>query len=272
MSMIFTIVRTMKPVLPILPALLLLLVAAPARAHDTWLAAKAATVQAGVPVTFEMTSAEHFPTPGSAIAPERIERAACRQGGTAVPLQTGDKAPAVLRLRATPATAAALTCWALLKPRTLDLAPDKVAGYLDEIDAPQAVRQAWQSGPRRWRETYTKNAKALLPGAAPDTQAGTPVGLPLEFVLQTDPAASPARLDVLVLHGGKPLPDLSVALSGGSGTPQRQRSDAAGKASFGMPAGGRWMLSATRLWPTDAAQGQWESQFSTLVFDVPANR
>lgn len=51
--------------------------------------------------------------------------------------------------------------------------------------------------------------------------------------------------------------------------PQRARSDAAGRVSIARPAEGRWMLSATDLRSTDAQQGAWESEFSTLVFDVP---
>ncbi|MGE0332688.1 MAG: DUF4198 domain-containing protein [Ramlibacter sp.] len=244
-----------------------------AMAHDTWLAATTRAVQPGAALFFDITSAEHFPRPGTSIAPERIDQAACRQAGATTALQTGERGKAALRLSLPNPGPAAATCWVLLKPRTLDMSPGKVAEYLDEIDAPPSVRQAWQSGARRWHETYTKNAKAMVPGAARDAAGQVPVGLKLEFVLQTAAAGSPPELAALVLRDGKPLAGLSVALSGESGgAPRRVRSDAAGLVRFPAPAAGRWMLSATDLRPVNAADGVWDSQFSTLVFDVPAGR
>lgn len=78
-------------------------------------------------------------------------------------------------------------------------------------------------------------------------------------------------MPVLVLLDGKPREGLSIALTGEkAGKPQRLRSDAQGRVSFPMPKPGRWMLSATDLVARDAGKGEWESQFSTLVFEVPA--
>lgn len=238
-------------------------------AHDTWMVPRSRTVRADAALSFDLTSGERFPRAGSAIDPERIAKANCRQAGTVFELRAADKGSSSLRVEGKPPGGQATTCWVLLKPRTLDLKPDTVAHYLEEIGASEAVRKTWQTGPKRWRETYTKNAKALVAGSALDEQLAVPVGLNLEFVLQADPAVPGDRIDVLVLRGGKPRPGLSVALSGERNmAPQRVRSDAAGLISFRRPAPGRWMLSATDLQPINAQQGIWASEFSTLVFEL----
>jgi len=243
----------------------------PALAHDSWLAAGSRTVQAGALLALDMTSAEHFPKPGTGIAPERIESAACLQAGQRFALQPGDRTGAVLQLSARPPAAGGVLCWVQLKPRALDLAPGKVQEYLDEIDAPAAVRAAWTSGPRRWHETYTKHAKVIVPAPGrPATQPQAPVGLALEFVPLSDwSTGQPGeRLALQVLRGGQPLAGLSVALTGEQGPPAvRQRSDANGRVSFSRPAPGRWMLSATDLRPV-GTDGSWDSHFSTLVFEL----
>lgn len=254
-------------------ALPILVLAFSASAHDTWMAPVSGPIRAGAVLSLDLTSGERFPQAGSSIAPERIAQANCRQGGAVFALHAADKSAKSLRVGGTPPGEQSATCWVLLKPRTLDLKPDTVAHYLDEIDAPETVRKTWESGPKRWRETYTKNAKTLISGNTPEVQLAVPVGLSLEFVLQADPAVIGQRIDLLVLRGGKPVPGLSVALTGEKGAaPQRARSDTAGRASFLRPGPGRWMLSATDLRSIDAQQGTWESEFSTLVFDVPSSR
>ncbi len=249
-----------------------------ALAHDTWLASEQRAVTAGTSLEFDMTSGERFPVAGSAIARDRIEVSTCRQGGTTVPLRPTGRGSKALRLAADPPSTGSVTCWAQLAPRALDLAAAKVEGYLDEIDAPAGVREAWAQSPtpKRWKETYTKNAKVIVPavatgaGAAP-AAADAPVGLKLEFVADADLAAGRLgdTLPVTVLRDGQPAAGLSVALTSERKAPvARRRTDAQGRVVFPAPGAGRWMLSATDLRPVDAAQGTWESQFTTLVFEV----
>lgn len=252
--------------------------AGPVFAHDTWLAADQRQVPPGAELVFDMTSGDHFPVMGSSIARERIELSSCLQGAAAFPVLPVERAAKALRLAARPPAAGAVTCWIQLKPRALDLAASKIAGYLDEIDAPAAVRNAWESAPapKKWNEVYTKNARVIVPAAGSPAMKAGPVGMKLEFVPQVDLASGQVagKLPWVVLRDGKPLAGLSVALTGEhGGKPARQRSDAQGRVEFAAPAAGRWMLSATDLRPIDAAAGKWESQFATLVFEVlPAPR
>jgi hypothetical protein len=258
-----------------LATVVLFSISVPAWAHDTWLVSEQRSFRAGSTLTLEMTSGERFPTLGSVISPNRIEQSACRQGSSTFNFKPGRREPKALRLSAQPPESGAVTCWVQLAPRALELKEADVAHYLDEIDAPLSVRRAWENAPspRRWIETYTKNAKVLVPAenASEASPAKSPVGLKLEFVLLTDLSAKrvDGNLPVQVLLDGKPQGGLSVALTGEEpGAPQRQRTNAQGEVLFkGTPAG-RWMLSATDLRPAEQRPGEWESQFTTLVFEI----
>lgn len=246
-------------------------------AHDTWLSS-AQRVTAGKPLQFDMTSGEHFPVPGTAIARERIELASCSQHGRPFELKAGRRQAKVLELHATPPAKEGVSCIVKLAPRKLDLEPGKVQEYLDEIDAPQAVRDAWKASPepKRWVETYTKNARVIVPsrsGRRP-AAADSSTGLNLEFVPEQNltEGVVTGPLKVTLLRNGRPLAGISVSLSGTDGPPQRQRSDPAGKVTFPQPAPGNWMLSSTDLRLVDASQSLWESQFATMVFEVLESR
>jgi hypothetical protein len=245
------------------------------RAHDTWLSAEQTVVGAGQTLRLNITSGEAFPVPGTAIAPDRIELASCMQGSARFELKAGRRQAKVLELRATPPAAGGVSCIVRLAPRKLDLDVGKVQHYLDEIDAPSTVREAWKASPepKRWMEIYSKNAQVIVPGRSgrDGTAPGLPSGLTLGFF--TDQALAQGSvsgpLGVTLLRDGKPLAGVSVNLSAhAGGQPQRQRSDQNGRVSFAQPAPGKWMLSATDLRLVDAGQSRWESQFATLVFEV----
>lgn len=245
------------------------------RAHDTWLSAEQQVVSAGQALRLSITSGEAFPVPGTAIAPDRIELAACTQDGVPFELAAGRRQAKVLELRATSPAATGVSCSVRLAPRKLDLDITQVPHYLDEIDAPQAVREAWKASPepRRWLETYSKNAQVVVPGRAGRTRtaAELPSGLKLGFVVDQDLARGSVKgpLGVSLLRDGKPLAGVSVTLSAQTGAaPQRKRSDQNGRVSFPQPGPGKWMVSATDLRVVEPSQSRWESQFATLVFEV----
>lgn len=243
-------------------------------AHETWLDASQRSVGRAATVEFRMSSGEQFPVLQSPIDPKRVDVAACRQADATLSLEIGRPTAKALRLSAKPATGDALTCWVQLRPRNFDLALGKVEAYLQEIDAPEAARRAWKSmpEPRKWNETYTKNAKAIVATAGAGAGAvPAPVGLKLEFVPMSDLTAGKIEgpLSFAVLLDGKPLMGLAVALwSEKKSEPVWRTSDALGRVSFAAPSAGRWMVSGTDLRVVDALAGKWESQFSTLVFDI----
>ena len=257
-----------------------IVLAPPVAAHDTWLASKQTTVRAGTELDFDLTSGIRFPALDKGPKPERIGNSGCVQSGTKFDVTPGASRPKSLALKARVPANAGVTCYVELKPLLLDLKVTKINEYLDEIDAPESVRQAWAASPtpKRWLETYTKHAKTIIPSAAGQPAAGAPapVGLALEFVPEVDLSTGQLKdmLPVKVLRDGQPLAGLSVELvSARDSKGTWKKTDAQGRVEFAAPAPGRWMLRATDLRQTNAAESTWDSRFGTLVFEIlPAKR
>jgi hypothetical protein len=234
----------------------------------------------------DLTSGTRYPASGAAVAPERVAAARVRLGGavdTMRPLRPG--VPRALRLRAPLRRAGVAVLWVDLAPRALALDSAEVVHYLDEVGAPDSVRDAYLRPPppgqgRRWRERYAKHAKAVVrvqspqrPFPSADASWGEAAGQALEFVPDADPTAVRAgdylRLR-LVGAGGAPVPYTAVGFvaagaRGAGSRPDVSRTDAAGRVAFRVPRAGRWMARATVLRRSPAADVDWESDFATLT-------
>jgi uncharacterized GH25 family protein len=255
--------------------ILTLALSLPALAHDTWLLARTSAVQPGTPVTLELTSGMAFPAPETAIKPERIARAAVRLAGNTSDLEDRHAAAKFLQLKAQPSKPGIATLWVELAPKSIDLTPDQVKEYLDEIGAADAVRQAWAEmpEPRRWRELYSKHAKTYVRVGEPegDRSWAEPVGMGLEIVPEKDPTAlrPGEELPVRVLRNGAPFPSFSVGLMRqGDAHGILKTTDDQGRAVFRLDKPGRWLLRATDLRRAGKPEADWESDFTTLTFEV----
>lgn len=240
--------------------------------HDTWLEPQAFALRSGDMAAFDLTSGHAFPEAEHAIKRERLARAECQVAGKSQRMRAASVQPKSLRLTARLQPDGAAVCAVELKPRTIDLTEEQVAAYLDEIDAPDAIRQAWAAAPqpRRWRETYAKYAKTMVGAGAwqKDDAWSKPVGMALEIVPESHPLSVRAGdvLAVRVLRDGSALGGLSLALSG-VGTPNIwRRTDAEGRAKFVVPSAGRGIVRGTDL--RAEARGHWRSRFTTLVFEA----
>lgn len=241
-------------------------------AHDTWLEPQAFALRSGDVAAFDLTSGHAFPEAEHAIRRERLARADCRVAGKPHRMHAASVQPKSLRLTVRLQHEGAAVCAVELKPRTIDLTEEQVAAYLDEIDAPDAIRRAWAAAPqpRRWRETYAKYAKTTV-GTGARQEDGTwskPVGMAIEIVPESNPLTirTGDELAVRVLRDGSPLAGLSLALAG-IGTPNIwRRTDAEGRAKFLVPSAGRWIVRGTDL--RGEAGGRWRSRFATLVFEA----
>jgi hypothetical protein len=244
--------------------------ATPALAHDTWLAATA-RVEPRALLRMELSSGSAFPDLEHPIQPDRLVASACRIGGKDVAMGVGPRWQYALRLRAWMAEPGIAVCRVALGPRTLDLAPDEVAHYLDEIGATAAVGPLWKQSPGRWRETYTKYAKAIVRvGDTPDESWREPVGLGLELVPLGDPTRLRAgdALALRALKDGRPLAGLPLRAVTRGRAPAFVTTDANGEASIPLAAGGPWLIAGTELRASPARPGEWESDFTTLTLDV----
>ena len=256
-------------------AMAILLAATPGLAHDTWLLAQRADLKPGDSLTLELTSAMDFPRPETAVMAERLVASRLRLARVTHVLdaKAGEKALLLSSAVPTPGVAVA---WIETRPRILELKPDQVVHYLEEIGALDSIGASWRrSGKKVWRESYVKLAKAYARVGEPtgDRSWAEPLGLALELAPEADPTALPAgdALGVRLLWQGKPLPDLAVGVvAEGAGKALMLRTDRDGRVSFAVDRPGRWMVRATYLRQATAADREWDSVFSTLTFAARA--
>jgi len=266
---------TRRPAFAVL--LLSLALAAPAVAHDTWLLPARHAVPAGTTVVLDLTSGMAFPAPETAIKPERISHAACRLAGKTFDIAARSAGPKSLRLKPRLADPGIASLWVELAPKSIELKPDQVKEYLDEIGAAAEVRKVWDEGgkERRWRELYAKHAKTYVrvgePGA--DRSWAEPAGMALEIVPEKDPTAlRPGdELPLRLLQGGKPLANFPLGLVGeGDSKGLLRATDAEGRVTFPLARAGRWLVRATQLRRSSKPGTDWESDFATLTLEVRA--
>ena len=250
---------------------------ASAFAHDTWLSPSTYSANTGQPITFDLTSGMEFPTLDAAVKPERVAKAGFRLGSESGELKGFAAAPNALRFEHSFSTAGIATLWLQLAAKEIELSDDDVAHYLEEARAPEEVQRAWaaQKGREKWKELYTKCAKTcvIIGDAANSFSWKQPVGMALEFV----PVTSPAEIRVnasakfKLLRNGKPLGNAAVALhSEADAGPRFEQTDAEGVVTFQIGKAGPTMLATVHLRPPSAGK-PWQSEFSTLTFDVKAD-
>ena len=248
---------------------LLLALASPALAHDSWIAPDRFRDACGA-VTLHMTSGMEFGKLDYAIDPARVARAVIVVPGRRLNMKPEAAAHSLdFHVDVPKGTS---TVAVELAPKTLDLTPAQVAEYLDEIAAPDDVRAQWKAHPGRWRESYTKHAKTFLRCGDPDQRYQITTEMGLELIPQgTDPTALRVgdAFRVILIGQKRLLFDVPVvAVREGAGrvatlTPNRE-----GIFSFVPDKPGRYMLTATQLRRADGKDTDWTSDFTTLTFEV----
>lgn len=264
----------MKKLTSFFALLSVLSLATSALAHDTWLIPDQFNLAPKSTVTLDMTSGMEFPKLDAGPKPERVQSAQCRLAGKTFEITNKTAAPNSLQFKAELPDAGVATFWVKLPPRSIELKPEEVKEYLDEVDAPEALRKEWaEMKEQRWRESYTKHQKtfARVGDPASDRSWAEPVGTFLEIVPEKDPTTLKAGDDfpVRVLKDGKPFADFSLnAVSAGQPKGETRKTDADGRVTFRVDAGGRWLLRGTDIRRSKQPETDWESDFVTLTVEV----
>jgi uncharacterized GH25 family protein len=172
-------------------------------------------------------------------------------------------------------------------PSVIDLEAEKFDAYLREKGLAKALaeREARGESEKPGSESYFRCAKALLrtrgaPAGAPDLA----VGMPLEFVLTSDPYAgatgSSSEVSARLLLRGSPLEGALVTLerldaapSGGPGAAEEPvpsaATDARGEVAFQAEAGGRYKLVAVHMERAPEGSPQaWQSIWAALTLET----
>ena len=244
-------------------------------AHETWILPASMRIRAGQPVALSLTSGMAFPADDFAIQPARVVRAQARLGGKIEQLPKPQLQSMALRYLWTPRTAGVATVAIELGPRTLELEPNLIGEYFDDINASDAVIAQWDSipEPKRWRESYVKHASSFIRVGSParDASWASPLGLGLEIVPETDPTAlvAGANFRVRVMRRGVPLKGFSIGVRReGEPTSNNVPTDKNGRAWIQLPRAGRWILFGTDLRRVREPGLEWRSDFVTTTIGV----
>lgn len=253
--------------------LVLLLLATPVLAHDTWIAPEHFSGACGA-ATLHMTSGMVFETLEYAIDPARVSRAIVRVPGRQMKLDPPKWAAHALDYVVNAPEKGIAIVAVELAPKTLELTPAQVEEYLDEIAAPKEIRDAWKAKPGRWRERYTKHAKTFLRCAppAPGDEYQTSTDMGLELIPQgTDPTTlkSGDTFRVILTTPKRLVRDVPLVLiRKDKGVVAVMKPDKAGIFSMTLKEPGRYLLTATQLRRGDGKEVDWVSDFTTMTFEV----
>lgn len=252
--------------------------AAPIFAHDTWLIADQMRVTPKTRVTLDLTSGVEFPKLEIGPKPENVPNASGRLAGRTFEITEKEPGPNSLQFKADLAEAGIAALWIKLAPRALELKPEQVKMFNDEVNAPATLQKEYDDmpEPKHWRGTSTKNPKTFVRVGDPknDTSWKEPVGLSLEIVPEKDPTALRAgdEFPVRVLRDGAPFAGFPLnAVTAGDKKGETQTTDSAGRATFRLTKAGRWLLRGVEAHKSTAPEMNFEATSTSLTFQVAEN-
>ncbi len=255
-------------------ALTLLFAAATANAHETWLLPSSFSAEPGESLEFAMTSGMGFPSLGNGIDPSRLSEAVLMTGGERRSLIPSAAREGALVLSGIPEPGLACA-WVHLNPRILEIeAADDVQHYLEEIGAPEEVWDAWHQSDELWRESYSKLARTYVSASAADDGA-TCTSEASDSRFEILPHGNPSvlkpgdTLELQILFDGEPLTGQAIGfIREGEAARPLTRADADGRVTITIDGPGAHMIYATNLRPASGDDFNWESDFTTLTFEV----
>jgi hypothetical protein len=261
-----------------LPMLLLL---APATAHDLYLMPRPWVAQPGGQILVAYENGDEFPEGVADVKPERLRRTELVWRGGVVPFEgvTAEEKRTIARVRAPGEGTLVLISHTI--PNFIELDPEKFHHYLQHENLDFAIewRRSRGEADKPGREIYSKYVKALVRCGKPDGFHSYEAGLTVEFIAEADPyALRPGGLLPVVLRfRGKPAAGVAVEsawLENGAAKMETVgRTDANGRIRIPIRAAGPHRLHAIVMERCkDAAGADWESFWATLTFEIPAGR
>ncbi|MEQ8435352.1 MAG: DUF4198 domain-containing protein [Oceanicaulis sp.] len=256
--------------------LLCLAAAAPAAAHDFWIAPDQYAAETGAPVEIDFFVGHGASADLWDLRWRRVVSLETRLGdraqsrlGDLIPVTDGEPG-ATLRFDADGHYVVAFASHHAVS----ELPAERFEGYLEEEGLTLAARTRADAGTtgEPGREIYSRRAKTLIDVG--DAQAGDPtmpVGHTLEIVPLSDPYAADfdGALAVRVLFRGAPLEGAQVSLDSQAigRTLATERTGSDGVARFDVARQGGWMLNT--VWSTPLisdGRADFETIFASLTF------
>jgi uncharacterized GH25 family protein len=260
-------------------AMLGLLAATRAAAHDFWIEPASFTPSTGEVVAVRLLVGEHLrgdvvARPPAASLHRFVLADAGSNASVTLPGRPGADPAGLFRV----AKPGAYIVGFHGKPNAVELPAEKFNAYLKDegLDAALALRAERGQLDQPGREIYSRCAKSLLwSGAADDAAADRVLGFTLELVAERSPALlrDGEALPVRLLYEGKPLAGALVVARSGADPDNKLalRSDAQGRVLLPLSHPGAWMVKAVHMRPAAAGSGaDWESLWASLSFEAGA--
>jgi len=252
----------------------IVLVACSARvaAHDTWLAPEPPTGSRSY-WTVQLTTGNAFPALETAAEPERVERAELVTSSRRLPLIAMTANAHALPFRVVSDEDTVSVAVVAMRPYDIELTPELVETYVrDELGSDEQILARYRSQ-GRWRERFTKNAKALIRsgGAAPAAIAIQPHGLAYELVPTVDPTVVVAgeSFQVCAYANGVPVrreqARVHVGLVEADSSSALHAADRNGCVRVRPRTTEGYLLHSILITPVDAGDIDWKSQFASLT-------
>ncbi|HEY6219255.1 MAG TPA: DUF4198 domain-containing protein [Gemmatimonadaceae bacterium] len=255
-------------------------------AHETWLQPVNFVVDAPAPQIVRMTSGlgEHFPSPDSAIEPDRVTQAGVWLGLLKYRLIRPVKTEHELEFTWLPMRTGLAAIYVSLAPKRLELPDSLIEPYFMEIGASSELRKQWADipGPKRWRESYEKHAKTYVRiGNDPLTPVKVgkdsvapwrpQVGFPLEIVPESDPTQLRVgdTLWTHVIFKYIRQANFTIAIYRDSaGKAEYVNTGRTGRVAIPLTTAGNVLLAGVNLRRVREPGLEWRSDFTTMTFQV----
>lgn len=257
----------------------LVFLAAPARAHEFWIAPHVWQVDPGMPVVADLLVGSEFKGSRQSYFPQRFARFEARMGETVLPVEG--------RLGDIPAMTMALPTeglWVIVHETEGDSLRYRERALFESFVAHKDLGDVLERHAARglpaleFREAYTRYAKALVAvgaGAGSDRE----VGLLTEIVALANPYTDDLStgFPVRVLYQGAPRANAQVELfardAAGEVAISYHRTNAAGEVRLPVTPGVEYLVDAVVMEDTgndDPTAGPvWHSAWASLTFRVP---
>ncbi|MCC1492225.1 DUF4198 domain-containing protein [Cognatishimia sp. F0-27] len=255
----------------------LLMLAAPALAHEFWIDPDRFTVESGGEIVAAIRVGETLKGSSYSYVPPNFKRFDIVMNGTVTPVdgRAGDR-PALTMVAPDDGLAVIVH---VTKDYTLTYREwDKFVNFTEHKDFEEVLAEHAERGlPQQgFRERYSRHAKSLI-AVAGGQGADSEVGLETEIVALANPYTDDVSdgLPVRVLYQGAPRPDVQVELFArdpeGTVTVTLHRTDADGVARLPVEPGWMYLADHVVMRPLVAESETdpvWESLWASLTFGV----
>jgi uncharacterized GH25 family protein len=244
------------------PLFVLLLIAAPAVAHDLWIEPSSFRPAAGERVTAALRVGQKLQGEPLPRIPPLIDRFTLDDKPM---LGFAGSDPAGIALVARPGFQ-----WigyqSFAFPTTLEL--PKFEQYLRDEGLDATIKVQAQ---RPQNERFFRCAKSLIDaGGAANGTIDAPLGFTLELVPHKKPRVGD-ELPLTLLFNGKPAANVLVIAMSKTDPEKtvRARTDARGRVALRIPHGGFWLIKAVHMQPAPRDSGfDWESWWASITFEL----